>query len=193
MKRVIGQTVSALSTTIEYRDPYTHDHQKRVAKLAAALVEAMNLDSETMHEVTVAAHLHDLGKVTIPEAVLNKPGSLTPEEFNTVKTHSQAGYDIIKQVEFPWPIADIVLQHHEKINGSGYPLGLKGDDILLSARILCVADVIEAMTSNRSHRKAKTIEEALTEIRNNKGILYDAKVVEACLRLFEEKHFQFDE
>ena len=193
MKRVIGQTVGALSTTIEYRDPFTHDHQKRVAQLAKALVEEMNLGLEKAHEITVAAHLHDLGKVTVPESILNKPGLVTSEEFELVKKHSQAGYDIIKEVEFPWPIADIVLQHHEKINGSGYPLGLKGYEILMSARILCVADVIEAMISDRPHRKAKTIEEALSEIRTNKGILYDPDVVEACLRLFEQKHFRFDE
>jgi len=193
LKRIISQTVGAISTTIDFRDPFTDKHQKRVADLAAALVTEMNLGQEMIYEITVAANLHDIGKVTISNEILNKLEPVTPEEFEIVKTHSQFGYDLIKDIEFPWPIAKIVLQHHEKINGSGYPRGLKGEEILLSARILCVADVVEAMVSERPYRKGLGMEAALDEIKKNRGILYDEKVVDACLRLIQEHRFHFEE
>ena len=140
----------------------------------------------------MAGDLHDIGKIYVPAEILSKPGKLSEAEYNIIKTHSQVGYDILKTIEFPWPIADIVLQHHERINGSGYPAGLLGKDILLEARILAVADVTEAMATHRPYRPALSIEEALEEILENKGKLYDPKVVEACLKIFEEG-FSFEE
>jgi HD-GYP domain-containing protein (c-di-GMP phosphodiesterase class II) len=140
----------------------------------------------------MAGDLHDIGKIYVPAEILSKPGKLSEAEYNIIKTHSRVGYDILKPIEFPWPIADIVLQHHERINGSGYPAGLQGKDILLEAKILAVADVIEAMATHRPYRPALRIEDALDEISENKGKLYDPKVVEACLEIFEEG-FAFEE
>ena len=140
----------------------------------------------------MAGDLHDIGKIYVPAEILSKPGKLSEAEYNIIKTHSQVGYDILKTIEFPWPIADIVLQHHERINGSGYPAGIQGKDILLEAKILAVADVIEAMATHRPYRPALSIEDALEEISENKGKLYDPKVVEACLKIFEEG-FTFEE
>jgi HD-GYP domain-containing protein (c-di-GMP phosphodiesterase class II) len=151
----------------------------------------MGLDSNQTDGIRMAGIIHDLGKMGIPAEILSKPTRLTEIEYRLIKTHPMAGYDILKDVEFPWPIADIVLQHHERYNGSGYPAGLKGDEILLEARIIAVADVVEAIASYRPYRPAQGIETALEEIVKNKGILYDPAVVDACMLLFREKGYKF--
>ncbi|MGD8539091.1 MAG: HD domain-containing protein [Candidatus Aminicenantes bacterium] len=192
LKQAMEGTVQAMAYTIETRDPYTAGHQRRVTQLACALAEKMGLPTDVQEGVRMAGDLHDIGKIYVPAEILSKPGKLSEAEYNIIKTHSQVGYDILKTIEFPWPIADIVLQHHERMNGTGYPAGLKGKDILLEARILAVADVIEAMATHRPYRPALSIEVALEEISENKGKLYDSEVVEACLKIFEEG-FMFEE
>ncbi len=192
LKRAMEGTVQAMAFTIETRDPYTAGHQRRVTQLACALAGKMKLPKDVIEGVRMAGDLHDIGKIYVPAEILSKPGKLSEAEYNIIKTHSQVGYDILKTIEFPWPIADIVLQHHERIDGSGYPSGLHGKDILLEARILAVADVIEAMATHRPYRPAMSVEVALGEISENKGKLYDPKVVEACLKIFKEG-FIFEE
>ncbi|MCD6407528.1 PAS domain S-box protein [bacterium] len=189
-KYLLSQTVTALSTTIGERDPYTAEHQKRVASLATAIAKEMGFSENLIEGIRIAALLHDIGKISIPAEILSKPRKLTEIEMNMVKNHPREGVEIIKFIEFPWPIHKIILQHHERLNGSGYPEGLKGDEILLEARILAVADVVEAMSSHRPYRPALGIEKALEEIKKNKGILYDPDVVDACIRVFE-KGFKF--
>jgi PAS domain S-box-containing protein/putative nucleotidyltransferase with HDIG domain len=192
LKQAMDGTVQAMAFTIETRDPYTAGHQRRVTQLACALAGKMKLPKDVIEGVRMAGDLHDIGKIYVPAEILSKPGKLSEAEYNIIKTHSQVGYDILKTIEFPWPIADIVLQHHERIDGSGYPSGLQGKDILLEARILAVADVIEAMATHRPYRPAMSVEVALGEISENKGKLYDPKVVEACLKIFKED-FIFEE
>ncbi len=170
---------------MEARDPYTAGHQERVTNLSLVVCNEMRLPEERKQDIRMAAIVHDLGKVFVPSEILSKPGRLNDVEFSMIKMHSQAGHDIFQNVDLPWPIADIVLQHHERLDGSGYPQGLKGKHILLSARIIAVADVIEAMTSHRPYRPALGIEKALEEITNMRGILYDAEVVDAFLSLFK--------
>ena len=176
----------------ELRDPYTSGHQQRVTQLACAIAKEMNLNEKITEEIRVSGALHDIGKIHIPSEILSKPGRLTENEFNMIKTHSEAGFNILKAIEFPWPVAPVVLQHHERTNGSGYPAGLLVKDILLEARVLAVADVVEAMSSHRPYRPALGINKALEEISQNKGILYDPEVVDACLKLFAEKRFKFE-
>jgi len=151
----------------------------------------MGLAEEKIHGIHLAASVHDLGKINIPAEVLSKPGEITDIDFNLIKTHPQAGYDILQGIDFPWPIAHMVLQHHERLDGSGYPQGLKGEAILLEARILSVADVVEAMSSHRPYRPGLGIEAALAEITKNRGAFYDSQVVDACLALFREQHYSF--
>ncbi len=172
---------------MEARDPYTAGHQERVTNLSLVVCNEMRLSEEAKHEIRMAAIVHDLGKVFVPSEILSKPGRLNDIEFSMIKMHSQAGHDIFQSVDLPWSIADILLQHHERLDGSGYPRGLHGKEILLSARIIAVADVIEAMTSHRPYRPALGIDKALEEITNNRGILYDADVVDAVLSLFTGK------
>ncbi len=178
--------IQALATTIEMRDPYTAGHQRRVAHLASAIAEKMGLPPEKIKIIKLAAEVHDIGKIHVPAEILSKPGKISEVEFNLIKTHPQVGYEVLKNIDFPWPIADIVHQHHERLDGSGYPQGLKNGQILLEARIIAVADVVEAMASHRPYRPAKKIQEALQEIDRQKGKLYDPKVVKACLQLFQE-------
>ena len=192
LQELIEEVTQAIALTTELRDPYTADHQQRVTQLACAIAKEMNLNKEVIEEIRVAGTLHDIGKIHIPSEILSKPGRLTEIEFNMIKTHAEAGYNILKTIEFPWPIAPVVLQHHERTNGSGYPSGLSVKDILLEARILAVADVVEAISSHRPYRPARGIDKALEEISQNRGILYDPKVVDACLRLFAEKRFEFE-
>lgn len=192
MRRIGAQTVGALAATVEFRDPYTAGHQRRVTQLAQAIAEEMNLGDDKSAEIAVAASLHDIGKVTVPNEILSKPGKISEIEMRMIRTHSQAGYDIIKDIEFTWPIAQTILQHHERLDGSGYPNGLKDQEILLTAKIIAVADVMEAMVSHRPYRPGLGLEVALNEIRSKRGIQYDESVVDACLSLFEKKHFSFD-
>ena len=192
LENAMEGTIQAISLTVETRDRYTAGHQRRVAQLASAIGKEMGLSEDRVHGIRVAGLLHDIGKICVPTEILSKPGQLTPIEFAMIKTHPQVGYDILKTIEFPWPIAEIVLQHHERTNGSGYHSGLEGDDILLEARILGVADVVEAMSSHRPYRLALGIDKALDEISQNRGLLYDETVVEACTKVFVEKHFAFD-
>ena len=185
-------TVRAIAYTIETRDPYTAGHQRRVTRLACAIGEEMGLSKDKIEGLRMSGELHDIGKIHVPAEILSKPGQISEAEYTIIKTHSQVGHDILKTIEFPWPVARIVLQHHERTDGSGYPFGLTGKDILLEAKILAVADVLEAMATHRPYRPALSIEEALEEISNNKGILYDSKVVDSCLKLFKEKKFKLE-
>ena len=186
LNNALHSTVGALSITSEIRDPYTAGHQKRVAHLACAIALRMGLRKDEIKGIKVAALLHDIGKIYVPAEFLSKPGKLTEIEHDLLRTHPQVGYDILKNIEFPWPVGEIVLQHHENMDGSGYPRGLKGDEILIEARIISVADTTEAMASHRPYRPALGIVKALEEITSHKGTLYDAKVVDACLQLVSE-------
>jgi putative nucleotidyltransferase with HDIG domain len=193
LRKSIDGIVQAISLTIEKRDPHTAGHQFRVAALAKKIAEEMNLSSEAINGISVAGVLHDIGKTTIPAELLVKPERLTPEEFMLVKRHPVAGWEILKNISFPWPIDKIVLQHHERLDGSGYPDGIKSGDMLIEAKVLAVADVVEAMSQHRTYRPALSIETALEEIASKKDAHYDPDVVEACIRLFREKGFKFPE
>ena len=191
LKDSLEDTVRAMAGLVEMRDPYTAGHQARVADLAAAIAKQMGLPEEQVHAIHLAGTVHDLGKIKIPAEILSKPGKITDLEFGLIKVHPQAGYDILKGINFPWPIALMVLQHHERFDGSGYPQGLKGEAILLEARILAVADMVEAMSSHRPYRPGLGIEIALAEITKQRGIYFDPQVVDACLALFCEQHYSF--
>jgi PAS domain S-box-containing protein/putative nucleotidyltransferase with HDIG domain len=191
LRQSLEQSIQTIAGTVEARDPYTAGHQRRVSELATAIAREMGLPEEQVNGIHLAAIIHDLGKIHIPAEILAKPGKLTEIEFMLIKTHPQAGYNILKNVKFPWPIADIILQHHERLDGSGYPQGLKGGEILLEARIITVADVVEAMSSHRPYRPTLGNEAALQEIRRGRGNVYDAAIVDACLRLFAIKGFSF--
>ena len=183
-QRELSSVAAVVGRTVEARDPYTAGHQRRVATLAAALAHELGLDPDLEEIVKIAAELHDIGKVSIPVEILSKPGALTNAEFELVKEHPAAGFDILDSAGLGGPVVDIVAQHHERIDGSGYPGGLTGADITLGARILMVADVVEAMSSHRPYRPARGVDAALEEIRNHSGTLYDPDVVEGCVRLF---------
>jgi PAS domain S-box-containing protein/putative nucleotidyltransferase with HDIG domain len=191
-KRVtaLKSTIEAIALTSETRDPYTAGHQHRVAELACAIAREMNLPKDQIEGVRLAGVVHDIGKMYVPAEILSKPGQLSEAEFNMIKMHSKAGYDILKNIDFPWPIAKAVLQHHLRLDGSGYPACESGKEIIIEARILTVADVVEAMASHRPYRPALGINKALDEITQNRGKLYDPDVVDACLRLFNEKEFK---
>ena len=191
MKKALQATVQSIALMVETKDPYTAGHQDRVSQLAQEIAKEMGLTEDQQDLVRTASIIHDLGKVSVPSEILSKPTKLSELEFNIIKVHSQAGYNILKDIDFPWPVADVVLQHHERMNGSGYPQHLKEEAILLEARILAVADVVEAISSHRPYRPARGINFALDEISKNKGLLYDANVVDTCLKLFREKNFAF--
>jgi len=191
LKKTMDATIQTISRIIEAIDPYTAGHQQRVSQLATVIAKELNISQDKIEGIRIASLIHDIGKIGLPTEILSKPTKLTDIEFSLIKDHSQIGYDILKSIDFSYPVAQIVLQHHEKIDGSGYPGGLKGDEILLEAKIICVADVVEAMSSHRPYRPALGIDAALEEISQNKGILYDSKVVDVCLRLFKEKGFKF--
>jgi len=191
LRRAMGEIINVIVTTIESRDPYTSGHQKRVANLARAIATEMGLSSEQIDGIRMAGVIHDLGKISVPAEILSKPSRLTDAEFSLIKQHPTIGYHILKDVEFSWPIADIVYQHHERMNGSGYPRGLKEDEIIPEARIIAVADVVESMASHRPYRAAFGVDTALEEITRNRGILYDDRAVNACVKLFKEKEFVF--
>jgi PAS domain S-box-containing protein/putative nucleotidyltransferase with HDIG domain len=184
--------IYALEAAIEMRDPYTSGHQRRVAELSRAIAQEMGLPEDRVEGIYIGALMHDIGKISVPAEILAKPRRLDDAELNLVQAHTMVGYEILKKVEFPWPVAEMALQHHERLDGSGYPQGLKGDEITLEARILGVADVVEAMASHRPYRPARGVDEALEEISQNRGILYDPEVVDACLKLFTEKGFKLE-
>jgi len=175
--------------TVERRDPYTAGHQRRVATLANAIASEMGFSENQTDGIRLAGMIHDLGKIAIPIEILSKPGAITENEFGIIKSHPEAGYNILKEIEFPWPIARMVLQHHERMDGSGYPRRISNDDILEGARVLAVADVVEAMSSDRPYRPALGVDKALDEIKRNRGVRYDSGAVDACVRLFTTKDF----
>lgn len=185
LHRIIDATVEALASTTEKRDPYTATHRQRVTQLACAIAQTMGLLKDKIEGIKVAGIVHDIGKIHVAAEILNKPVKLNDLEMDIVRTHCEVGYEILKTVDFPWPVAEILRQHHERVDGTGYPRGLSGGEILIEARILAVADVVEAMVSRRAHRSAHSTTEALEEISKNRGILYDPKVVDACIKLFD--------
>jgi len=185
LERSLEQTIEAIAATIETRDPYTAGHQRRTAIIACAIAQELGLDDERIRGLRVAANIHDIGKNSIPAELLSRPARLTPAEFELIKVHPESGYDIVRGIDFPWPVAEIVRQHHERIDGSGYPHGLRGDEILLESRILAVADVVEAITSHRPYRPALDMAVAVAELREYRGTRYDPAVVDAFLRLLD--------
>jgi PAS domain S-box-containing protein len=192
LQAAMSATINVIAQVVETRDPYTAGHQRRAASLACAIAAEMNLSTDMIEGIRMAGVIHDIGKVSVPAEILSKPGRLSFKEFELIKEHPQVGYDILKDVQFPWPIATIILQHHEKLDGSGYPQGLTKDEICIEARILTVADVVEAIASYRPYRPGLGIGTALSEISANKSILYDPTVVEACLAVFYTRGFQFE-
>jgi HD-GYP domain-containing protein (c-di-GMP phosphodiesterase class II) len=191
LEKSLEESIKSIAYTAESRDEYTAGHMKRVGQLSSAIARELGLPEDTIHGIELASTIHDVGKIAIPVEILTKPGKLSKIEMMLVQTHVEAGYDIIKNIEFPWPIARMILEHHERIDGSGYPQGLKGDEMLLGSRIIAVSDVIEAMSTHRPYRFVLGIDAALAEIKQHRGKLYDAQVVDACLKLFAEKRFAF--
>jgi HD-GYP domain-containing protein (c-di-GMP phosphodiesterase class II) len=191
LRRGMESTIEALAGTLELRDAYTAGHQRRVAELAAEIAREMGVTEDEVHGIHLAATVHDLGKIQVPAEILTKPTRLTKLEYEFVKTHAQAGYDLLKDIDFPWPIAQLVYQHHERLDGSGYPRGLRGEDTLMGAKIIAVADTVEAMSSHRPYRAGLGITASLAEITKSRDKLYDAAVVDACVKLFREKRFAF--
>ncbi len=192
VRKSMGGIIQAMALTVETKDPYTAGHQQRVSNLARTIAQEMGLSKDQVEAIRLAGVVHDLGKISVPAEILSKPTKLSDLEFSLIQGHSQTSYEILKDIDFPWPIAQIALQHHERLNGSGYPAGLKGDEILIEAQVLMVADVVEAIASHRPYRAARGIDLALEEIEKNKGILYNQAVVDACLKLFREKNFSLD-
>ncbi len=192
LRESLESTLRAVALTVETKDPRTAGHQRRVSEIACAIAREVGLTDQQIEGLRLAGDIHDIGKISVPAGILSKPGPLNPFEFDIVKTHVNVGYEMLKSIDFPWPVAQMVLQHHERMNGSGYPQGLKQNDIILEARILAVADVVEAVSSLRLYRPLLGIDKALEEIDKEKGTLYDTQVVEACLRIFKDKKFQLD-
>jgi putative nucleotidyltransferase with HDIG domain/PAS domain S-box-containing protein len=190
LRTSLGGIIQVVQEIVEKRDPFTAGHQSRVSDLARSIALEMNLPEDRIDAVRMAGIIHDIGKIAVPAEILSKPGILSESEFGLIKEHSRAGYEILKKASLPWPIADIILQHHERLDGSGYPQGLKGDAIVLEARILAVADVVEAMASHRPYRPALEIDRALEEISEKSGLLYDPTASDACSRLFKEKGYR---
>jgi len=191
LEKALEGTVRAMSLTIEMRDLYTAGHQRRVSSLAVAIAEELHLPQDKIEGLRLAGVIHDIGKIAMPAEILTKPTRLTKTEFQLMKDHPRIGYDILKNIQFPWPVAHIILQHHERMDGSGYPDGLLGDAILMEARILAVADVVEALSSHRPYRPALGMEKALEEIRRGRGVRYDMRVVDACMKLFKDHRYSF--
>jgi HD-GYP domain-containing protein (c-di-GMP phosphodiesterase class II) len=193
LRKILSATIQAMAHTVEVRDPYTAGHQRRVTDLACAIGAEMGLSDDQIGAIRTAGAIHDIGKISVPAEILSKPGKLTEIELAMIKSHPQVGNDILKDIDFPWDVARMVLQHHERTDGSGYPQGVKGEHILLEARIIGLCDVVEAMASHRPYRPALGIDKALEEISRNRGVLYDPEVVDACLRTFRDKGFRFKE
>ena len=193
LEKIMSGTLFAFGRLSEARDPYTAGHQKRVSKLACEVGRELGLSEDKCKGIEVAGSLHDIGKINIPSEILNKPGKLTEIEINLIKTHPQIGYEIVKNIPFPWPVSETIIQHHERLDGSGYPYGLKGDEICLYARIIGVVDVVEAMSSHRPYRPALGMDAALSEITQNQNTKYDNEVVNICIKLIQENGFNFNE
>lgn len=191
LRKALESTVNALAYAAEMRDPYTAGHQKRVASLTVVIAKEMDIQEDKIEGIRMAALIHDIGKIHVPAEILNKPHKLTDAEFEIIQTHSQIGYDILEPLDFPWPVADYILQHHERLNGSGYPQKLVERQIKQGAKILAVADVVEAMLSHRPYRPAHDIATTLEEITSKKGTLYDPQIANICVRLFKENGFRF--
>lgn len=192
LRRITEGIVQIVDRAVATRDPYTAGHERNVAKLASAIAKEMNLSQELTECIEVASSIHDLGKLYVPSEILSKPGHLDELEIELLRMHVRAGYEILKGIEFPWPVAEIILQHHERLDGSGYPQGLKDGGISLEARIIGVSDVVEAMAAHRPYRPSLGIDKALAEISSNKGILYDFEIVESCINLFRSNRFSFE-
>jgi HD-GYP domain-containing protein (c-di-GMP phosphodiesterase class II) len=192
LDKTLDAVIQTISLTVEIRDPYTAGHQHRVSNLACAIAAESGLPQDKINGIRVIGAIHDIGKIGVPAEILSKPGSITEAELSIIKEHPKTGYDILKGIDFPWPVALAVLQHHERMNGSGYPCKLSGDAIIDEARVLAVSDVVEAMASHRPYRPALGIDKALEEIARGKDTLYDPDVVEACLKLFNKKDFKFE-
>ncbi len=193
LQNLYKSTVRGLVSAIETRDPYTAGHQRKVAQLAQSIALEMDLSQDKVESIRIAAMVHDIGTISVPAEILSKPGEINFLEMDILRKHSSTGADILESVDFPWPVANIVRQHHERLDGSGYPDHLKGDDILLESQVVMVADVVEAMATNRPYRPALGIQEALMELELNKGKLYNEHAVESCLSLFKSKSFEFIE
>jgi len=193
LQQTLSSMINTMSKIVEIRDPYTAGHQQRVAELSGAIAREMNLPDSKIESLVMAAKVHDIGKIYVPADLLNRPGKLSGIEMGLIKTHVQGSYDVLQNIEFSQPVAQMVFQHHERLDGSGYPNGLKGDKLLLEAKILAVADVVEAMISHRPYRPARGLDQALEEISGNSGVLYDAEVVDVCVKLFKEKGFEFQQ
>jgi len=192
LRRAVETTIQVLVMAVEVKDPYTAGHQRRMTNLARTIATEMGLPPEKIEGLRMAGVIHDIGKITLPTEILSKPTKLSDIERSLTREHVRLGYDILKDVESPWPLAEIVLQHHERMDGSGYPRNLKGDDILMEARIMAVADVVESMISRRPYRPALGIDAAIEEISKERDILYDPEVVDACLKLFHEKRYSLN-
>jgi response regulator RpfG family c-di-GMP phosphodiesterase len=192
LKKMLDGVIDTIAFTLEKRDPYTSGHQRRVAQLACGIAEKMKLPEEQIYGLQMACFIHDIGKIYVPSEILSKPGKLSDVEFGMIKTHATVSYEILKRIDFPWPIAEIAYQHHERVNGSGYPRGLSGNSILLEAKILGVADVVEAMASHRPYRPALGLEKAMEEISRNMGVLYETDVAQACLDLLKNDGFRLE-
>ena len=192
IRSALDGTINAVTRMAEARDPYTSGHQQRVSRLATAIAEELGWEKEEIEGIRLGAMIHDIGKIHLPAEILSKPSRLNEIEFSLIKSHPEVGYDILKDIRFPWPVAEIAHQHHERLDGSGYPQGLKGDQICREARIVAVADIVEAMASHRPYRPGLGIEVALKEVESQRGKTLDADAVDACLRLFREKGFVFE-
>jgi putative nucleotidyltransferase with HDIG domain len=192
LKEVLISTIGAIALMVEKRDPYTAGHQQRVAALCVAIATELGLSGAVIEGLRLGATIHDIGKIYVPAEILSRPGKLTASEFGIIQSHPQVGYDIVKEIQFPWPIKDMILQHHERLDGSGYPQGLRGDAISIEARIIAVADMIEAMSSHRPYREGLGLAVALAQVRQEAGTLLDVQVVDACERVFGERGFVFE-
>jgi len=193
LRKNLDGVIKLVNQLVEKKDPYTAGHQRRVTELARSIAQEMELPASQIDAIRMAGRVHDIGKISLPAEILNKPGSVSPIEMSLLKAHSRIGYDILREIEWPCPIPEIVLQHHERMDGSGYPQGLSGEDILVEARILGVADVVESMNSFRPYRAPLGLAMAIEEIIENRGALYDPDVVDACVRLFKEKGFRWND
>ena len=192
LHKTIEGVINVVSQVVGSRDPYTASHQRRVAELARVIAREVGLTDWQVTGIYITGLVHDVGKVSVPSEILSKPGKINADAFSIIRNHCQVGYDILQKIDFPWPVPRVVLQHHERLNGSGYPEGLSGDEIILEARILSVADVVEAMSSHRPYRPALGLESALEEIKQGSGILYDSDVVDACLKLLDDNEYGFN-